>query len=168
MTQFYKVSKEQFEKDCERIFHYPFRPDDYYDLKEPMRATRGSAGYDIYAPYNFMLHPGDTTTIPTGMKIELNARQFLMIVPRSGLGFKYQLGLCNAVGIIDSDYYNNPKNEGHIMVKLVNRGDTTVHIEAGQAFCQGIILPFDICDDDNILFARKGGFGSTDNKEVSV
>ena len=167
MTQFYKVSRKQFEKDCELIFHYPFHPD-YEAIKHPIRTTRFSAGYDIFAPYNFVLHPGDTMTVPTGFKIEMNPHQFLMIVPRSGLGFKYQLCLCNTVGVIDADYYDNPSNEGHIMVKVVNRGDSTIQIEAGQAFCQGIIMSYDTCDDDNVLFARKGGLGSTDNKEVSV
>ena len=133
-----------------------------------MRATRYSAGYDIFAPFSFMLDPGETITIPTGYKIELEQHQFLMIVPRSGLGFKYQLGLVNTVGIIDADYYNNPNNEGHIMVKLVNRGDKPIHVEKGAAFCQGIIMSYEVTNDDNVLFARNGGLGSTDKKEVSV
>ena len=169
MTQFYRVSKEQYEKDCQMIFHHTiFINDAYNEIKDPMRATRCSAGYDIFAPFSFMLSPNDTIIIPTGLKIEMSEHQFLLLAPRSGLGFKYQLSLANTVGIIDSDYYNNPENEGHIMVKLVNRGDKTVHIEKDTAFCQGIIMSYDLCDNDNVLFARKGGLGSTDNPEVSV
>lgn len=167
MTQFYKVSRKQFEKDCELIFGYPFHPD-YNALKQPARSTKNSAGYDIFSPYSFVLHPEDTMTVPTGFKIKMKPYQFLMIIPRSGLGFKYQLCLCNTVGIIDADYCDNQENEGHIMVKIVNRGKSAIPIDAGQAFCQGIVMSYDICDDDNASSVRKGGLGSTDNQEVSV
>lgn len=163
-TTFYKVSKDQFATDCAK-FSYITEKDCYDEIKLPKRATRNSAGYDFYIPFSITLQPGNSCTIPTGIKFKTSDGYFLMVVPRSGLGFKFQLGFANTVGIIDGDYFNNPGNEGHIMVRLVNHGNHSVHIKKGDAFCQGIILPYFVTDDDNTDEVRIGGLGSTD-KEV--
>ena len=84
----------------------------------------------------------------------------LSLYPRSGMGFKYLVGLANTVGIIDSDYYYSD-NEGHIMVKLVNRGSETLEIKKGKAFCQGIFTKFGVTIDDTAKDIRNGGFNST-------
>ena len=80
--------------------------------------------------------------------------------PRSGLGFKFRLMLNNTVGVIDSDYYYSD-NEGHIHIKLFNGGSRRLEIAAGEAFAQGIFLPFGITEDDSATAKRNGGFGST-------
>ena len=59
--------------------------------------------------------------IPTGIKISLEDGEFLGIFVRSSMGFKYNVRMCNQVGIIDGDYYNNPDNEGHMWIKLQNQ-----------------------------------------------
>ena len=69
--------------------------------------------------------------------------------------------LANNVAIIDSDYYNNRSNEGHIMIALKNTSDKTYDIEKGDKIAQGIFQKFFITDDDNVLEKRKGGIGST-------
>lgn len=94
----------------------------------------------------------------------MNTDWVLMIYPRSGLGFKYQISLANTVGVIDADYYFSD-NEGHIFIKLVNRGDKPVHIKAGEAFAQGIFMEYGIVEDDHVEATRNGGIGSTDQKE---
>ena len=76
----------------------------YENLKLPRRATKGSAGYDFFAPFAFTLAPGETIKIPTGIRAEMKEDWVLQIYPRSGLGFKYRLQMNNTVGIIDSDY----------------------------------------------------------------
>lgn len=58
------------------------------------------------------------------------------------------------------DYYHSD-NEGHIFIKLVNRGDKTVWIKKGEAFAQGIIQYYDKTVDDDVGLTRNGGFGST-------
>ena len=167
MYKFHKVSEEQFKKDCVVLHHWGHAAADSAEIIMPRRATMDSAGYDIFSPISFVLHPGKTIDIPTGLKAELPTGTFLMIVPRSGLGFRHQICLANTVGIIDADYYNNPENEGHIIVKLVNRGETDCIIRAGQAFCQGIILDYLITDDDYPgKEVRSGGFGSTDKESA--
>ena len=166
MIRFFRVSDEQLKRDWEKL-HWPMTDENSLEdavFRMPTRATMDSAGYDIFAPINLLLRAGESMTIPTGWKVALPTGSFLMLVPRSGLGFKYQIGLANTVGIIDADYYDNPDNEGHIMVKLVNRGDKDCRIYAGKnAICQGIILDYIITDDDFPgKDIRAGGFGSTD------
>lgn len=134
-------------------------------LKLPKRATKGSAGYDCYAPVDIYLGPGNDIKIPTGIKSYMRNGEMLMAVPRSGLGFKYYCRLANTIGIIDKDYYDNPDNEGHIFVKLRNEGNEPIIIKHGEAMCQFIFTPFLLADNDNFTEGnnRNGGFGSTDS-----
>ena len=83
-----------------------------------------------------------------------------MVFPRSGLGCKYQANLVNGTAILDSDYYYSD-NEGHIKIKLVNRGSKEFSIKEGEGFAQGIFLPYGITIDDDCDGIRNGGFGST-------
>ena len=53
----------------------------------------------------------------------MNKDEMLMLVVRSSIGFKHNVRLCNQVGIIESDYYDNPTNEGHLFIKLQNEGN---------------------------------------------
>lgn len=123
-----------------------------------------SAGYDFASPLTFTLNPDETIKIPTGIRCGMNTDWVLMIYPRSGLGFKYQICLANTIGVVDADYYFS-NNEGHIFVKLVNRGDKSVHINLGDAFAQGIFMEYGITEDDRVETFRNGGFGSTDKNK---
>ena len=127
----------------------------------PKRSSVGSAGYDIHTPVGFTLKPGEDINVPTGLKCRMNDGWFLMAVPRSGLGFKFYTRLANTVGIIDSSYYNNESNEGHMWVKLRNEGTKDVVIEKYDRICQMIFVPFGITEDDNVTAERTGGFGSS-------
>ncbi len=131
-------------------------------IKLPRRATAGSAGYDIFAPSDIELAPMQTIVIATGLRCRIDDGWMLMIVPRSGLGFRYRLSLDNTVGIIDSDYYYSD-NEGHIMIKMTNctTEGKTLCIKAGTAFAQGIFIPYGLTIDDDAKGIRNGGFGST-------
>ena len=159
IATFNKVSIEQFATDmpdmaCDEL-------DAIYDnIKLPTRATTGSAGYDFYSPIDFTLKPNESVTFPTGIRAEIDDGWVLQIYPRSGLGFKYGINLANTVGVIDSDYFWSD-NEGHIMIKLVNRGTETVDIKAGDRVAQGIFVPYGITTDDECDGVRNGGFGSS-------
>ncbi|NFH00752.1 hypothetical protein FC831_10575 [Clostridium botulinum] len=61
------------------------------------------------------------------------------------------------------DYYNNPKNEGHMFVKIRNEGDESMTIKQGDGMCQMIFMPFLLVDGDDFETGdiREGGFGST-------
>ena len=71
--------------------------------------------------------------------------------------------MCNQVGIIDSDYYNNTDNEGHIWVALQNEGSKDYIIEKGTAYAQGIFINYLTCNDE-VSVVRSGGIGSTNRK----
>ena len=131
-------------------------------LKLPERATSGSAGYDIYIPFDADIPAGGSITVPTGIRAYIREGWFLMIAPRSGLGTRFRFQLDNTVGIIDSDYYYS-QNEGHIIIKLTNCSTEgkTVSLRAGTAFAQGIFIPYGITEDDCASGQRNGGFGST-------
>ena len=157
-TLFHKVSLNQFalaykDNNVENI---------YNDIKLPQRATKGSAGYDFFAPFDFTLKPNETITIPTGIRCEMDENRVLMIFPRSGLGFKYRMQLNNTVGIIDSDYFYSD-NEGHIFIKITNNTneDKVIEVKKGQGFAQGLFMQYSLTDDDDASAIRNGGFGST-------
>ena len=153
IAKFFKVSEEEFKKAETSAL--------YSDIILPKRATKGSAGYDFFAPAAFTLNPKETVKIATGIRAKIHEGWVLMIFPRSGLGFKYRLTLDNTVGVIDSDYFN-ADNEGHIFIKMTNCGDKPLTVEKGKAFAQGVFLPFGITVDDVCENARTGGMGSTD------
>lgn len=135
----------------------------YNGLILPKRATKGSAGYDFFAPFDIVLKPGETAKIPTGIRVYIEENYVLKLYPRSGLGFKYRLQLNNTVGIIDSDYYYSD-NEGHMFMKLVNSDPVLskpIELKEGTAFCQGIFSEYGITVDDEATAVRNGGFGST-------
>lgn len=165
VAQFFKVSKENF-IDAMREDFPEYTQEDIADMYEslslPKRATKGSAGYDFYAPFAFSLPPGSTMKIPTGIRVKMDEDWVLKLYPRSGLGFKFRLQLNNTVGIIDSDYYYSD-NEGHIFAKITNDSNEgkTVDIGAGAGFMQGIFLEYGITVDDDADGVRNGGFGST-------
>ena len=155
MVQFEKISENQWCKDTqlERGLE---------KVILPKRGTVRSAGYDFYAPYKVVIQPNEMVVIKTGIKCALEDRDVLMLYPRSSMGFKYGLQLVNTVGIIDADYYNNPSNEGHIMIGIKNTGTQTVIIKEGDRFAQGLIMEYKTVDDDEpISEVRKGGIGST-------
>ena len=154
MRYFEKISFKQFSKDiCDDKELY-----EEYEL--PKRATKSSAGYDFYALYDMVLHPGEILKIPTGYKAKFNYDEMLMLVIRSSMGFKYNVRMCNQVGIIDSDYYNNSDNEGHMWVSLQNEGKEDYVIKKGSAYCQGIFVKYLTCGDE-IDTVRESGIGST-------
>lgn len=127
----------------------------------PKRATKNSAGYDFYSPFNIDIAPHSKCKIPTYIKCSMDDDMVLMLYIRSSMANK-EITLVNSVGIIDSDYYNNPDNEGNIIIMLRNDSDETYHINQGDRLVQGIIQNYYITDDDNVEKVRKGGIGSTD------
>lgn len=160
IAQFMKVSPERFAEDWQFDC-----PNPYGELKLPRRGTAGSAGYDFYSPLDFTLAPGEFIKIPTGVRARIDEGWVLTLYPRSGQGFKYRLQLYNSVGVIDADYFG-AENEGHIQIKLVNANEEgkVLAVRRGEAFAQGIFLPFGVTVDDDVNDVRTGGFGSTDRK----
>jgi len=131
----------------------------------PKRGTKNCVGYDFFAIEGFTLKPGEIKRVPTGYKANFGEREMLMIAVRSSLGFKYNVRMCNSIGFVECDYFNNESNEGHIWVPLQNEGDKDFVIEKGDAYVQGIFSNFLITDDDSATDTRKGGIGSTNKNK---
>ena len=158
VAKFEFVSKSQFDNDLKSLLC--IEEEHYCDIKIPVRATVGSAGYDFYSPVTITLKPGESARIPTGIRCKIENGYVLQLYPRSSLGFKYQMGLLNTVGIIDSDYYY-ADNEGHIIVGVINRGNKELVINSGDRFVQGIFYQYFLAQEEIIETSRHGGFGST-------
>ena len=160
MRKFEKISFEQFKKDIKDDI------DLYNEYMLPKRETNASAGYDFKAIETFTIKPGEIKRIPTGYKVIMNSDEMLCIYVRSGMGFKYNIRMCNQVGIIESDYYNNESNEGHMWVALQNEGEKELTVEKGNGYAQGVFAKFLTVDDEEIIDKKRtGGFGSTNKKE---
>lgn len=127
----------------------------------PQRKTKFSAGYDISSVEDRVIQPGEIALVSTGVKACMEKDEVLKIYARSSLGVKKGLMLVNSVGIIDSDYYNNKKNDGHIMLALYNFSKAKVRVDKGERIAQGIFGKYLTTDNDDCESVRKGGFGST-------
>ena len=156
MRKFEKISLKQFIKDT------GLTEKEYNEITLPHRATPQSAGYDFHILEDLTLKPGEIKKVPTAIKANMNSDEVLMIYIRSSLGFKYNMRMCNQTGIIDSDYYNNEDNEGHIFIAIQNEGQETVNLKANDRFAQGIFMKYLTTDnEEEITSTRTGGIGST-------
>lgn len=151
------------------------------DIHLPIRKTNASAGYDFEAAESLIVPSiwkvlaekvfiGEATglkatLIPTGIKSYMLDDEYLQLSIRSGTALKTGLILANGVGIVDSDYYNNPDNEGHIMFPVHNLGFKDKLIKKGERIGQGLFLNYLKADDDMSDGVRTGGFGSTDKEK---
>lgn len=148
------VSQKELDKHFEGVLQQ--------EVILPMRKTKASAGYDFHLLNELTLQPGQQTIIKTGVKAFMLPDEVLCIVVRSSLGFKHNVRMMNQVGIIDSDYYNNPSNEGHIMIALQNHSTNVVRLNKGDGIAQGIFQKYLIADkDSSSRNSRSGGIGST-------
>lgn len=133
----------------------------YEYVNFPKRKTKQSAGYDIESAVDAVITPGETKLIPTGIKVYMKPYEWLGIYIRSSLAVKYGIVLSNNVAVIDSDYYNNPDNEGHIMLPIRNVSGMPYTVKKGDRIAQGIFHRYYKVDNDSADGDRTGGIGST-------
>ncbi len=127
----------------------------------PKRGSKHSAGYDFFSLEEYTLHPKEVHLFQTGVKARMNKDEVLLLVVRSSIGIKKGLSLANQVGVIDSDYYGNEKNDGHILIALRNESENDVTITKEERIAQGIFVHYLVTDDDMTKETRIGGIGST-------
>ena len=121
----------------------------------PVRATKNSAGYDLYASQDVVIEPGRKAVIPTNITAYMAKDEVLLIYPRSSSGFKHDLMLANSVGVIDADY------QKEILVCYRNMGIKSFYIKNGDRIAQGVFCKFLKVANDNAVGDRNGGIGST-------
>lgn len=128
----------------------------------PLRATGGSAGYDLCAALEepVTLAPGETKAVPTGLAMAIPEGYGGFLFARSGLAVKHGIAPANCVGVIDSDY------RGEVLIGLHNHGNTPYTIQSGERVGQLVLLAVaqpEIAECGDLTETRRGagGFGST-------
>lgn len=132
------------------------------DVKLPEYAHEGDAGMDLcyFGKELIQLMPGQTTLIPTGIKIQLPLGKEAQIRPRSGLSLKTGLRIVNSPGTIDSNF------TGEVMVIAQNTGNTVFTLLPNDRIAQmvitdyykGVFIEVDELNDTN---RGENGFGSS-------
>lgn len=134
----------------------------------PIRKSAHSAGYDVEAAEDVvipMYKPGmKPTLIPTGLKAYCMEDECYLLLNRSS-GPKKGFLMANSVGLIDSDYYENPVNDGHFYFSYFNCSDHDIEVKKGDVIGQAVFMKYLITDDDTASGKRLGGFGSTDSRD---
>lgn len=149
------------------------------EIKLPERSTKYSAGYDFFAYQDIIIPPSFVAKeeialnlesehrwevkpflVKTGIKAFMQEDEVLYLYNRSS-NPKKGLILANSVGVVDSDYYNNPSNEGEIGFLFYNIFPYRIIIKKGDKIGQGVFSKYLLIDDDLSVNIREGGFGST-------
>jgi len=135
------------------------------EINLPKRSTANAAGYDIEAAEDVVIEPFKNgmkpTLVATGLKAYCADDEWFMLANRSS-GPKKGFLFPHSFGIIDSDYYGNEFNDGHLFVQCINIKDEPLVIKKGDVIAQIVFMKYLITDDDNATGVRTGGFGSTD------
>lgn len=131
------------------------------DLPLPARASAGAAGYDVRsAEADFVLRPGETRAVGTGLALELPPGVECQVRPRSGLALRSGVTVPNAPGTVDPDY------RGEIRVILHNLSPDPVAIARGDRIAQLVFARFEtpaMTEVERLQDTARGdgGFGST-------
>lgn len=127
----------------------------------PTRAHPGDAGLDLHALEPAALEPGERTSVPTGIAVEIPPGQAGLVLPRSGLAARHGISVVNAPGLIDSGY------RGELRVLLLNTDRVNrFELAAGDRIAQLVLVevaleePLEVTE---LEASRRGlgGFGST-------
>ncbi len=131
----------------------------------PSYQTGHSAGMDLRADLDspVTLKPLERKLIPTGLSIELPPGFEAQIRPRSGLAYKFGIGIVNSPGTIDADY------RGIIQVLLVNLSNQDFVVEDGERIAQMVIARYEKVSWEAVELLSEtergaGGYGSTGRK----
>ena len=129
----------------------------------PQRKTSKSAGYDIVAliDEDVYLSPGQSVNLATGLKACMEDDEVMLLFIRSSLGIKKGVTLSNNCGVIDADYYDNPDNDGHFILNVINTSNEVQCIPARSRVAQAVFVKYLTVDDDKATGERVGGIGST-------
>lgn len=130
------------------------------DAVLPTYGTDGAAGFDFYSVEDYVVKPGQTIIVKTGLAMAIPKNFYLAVVPRSGVSVKTKIRIANAPGTVDSDY------RGEVGIIIDNFGTEDFVVEKGYRIAQGLILPvfqanWNLVDDLDDTARGAGGYGST-------
>ena len=132
------------------------------NAKVPLRATPGSACFDLFTPESFSVAPAQCVKVGLGVALAIPKGYVGLLFPRSGLGSR-GLRLANCTGVIDSDY------RGEVIAAFYNDNVLFHMVAKYDAVAQLMIMEVPQCsmfETDELDFTERGdgGFGSTDSK----
>jgi dUTP pyrophosphatase len=130
------------------------------EAKIPTYGTAGAGAFDIFFVYMEISGGGRILTFHTGFGVEIPEGHAMFIYSRSGHGFKNQMRLTNAVGLIDSDY------RGEVKAQMILDMGNDFRPNYDTAIAQGVIMPvpkvqFIVVDELSDTARGNNGFGST-------
>lgn len=127
--------------------------------RPPTRGSDGASGYDLYAPREHYIAPGQIVVIHTGVHLELPRDHEGQVRPRSSMSKR---GLLVQIGTIDEDY------RGEIGATIVNVSREAQQIQTGDRIAQLVIArvehrEWELVPIDELSTTKRGtgGFGST-------
>lgn len=103
----------------------------------PSRGSSESAGYDVYAPYDFTIPAGEVVKVDSGLILTPPLGYYISLQTRSSLSINHGIVLANGTeGVIDSDYHEP------IVVALLNRSSEDFHVSRGDRIAQLLIKDY--------------------------
>ena len=154
------------------------------DAKIPQYANTSDSGMDVYALDDYIITPGETKLIPTGIKLALPPGYEIQVRPKSGRALKTKLRIANTPGTVDAGYRDEIKvivenieppikdieydfdDNGTPIIKSILHG-AAYTIGKGEKFCQLVLMEvpkaalYRVEQVGEIGENRGGGFGST-------
>lgn len=168
---------------AKRIIKIPFEKC-HPDAKMPEYAHESDSGMDLYALDDYVIEPGKTKLIPTGIKIALPPGYELQVRPKSGRALKTKLRVANTPGTIDAGYRDEIcviiesveppirdltyhfDEDGSIKIDSILHG-ANQYIGKGEKFAQLVLMEvpkaslYEVESISEIGENRGGGFGSS-------
>ncbi len=156
------------------------------NAKMPEYAHPDDSGMDVYALDDYVIHPGETKLIPTGIKMAVPNGYEIQVRPKSGRTLKTKMRVANTPGTVDASYrgelcviidnieppikditYDFDDNGRPIITSILHGSDMT--IGKGEKFAQLVLMEvpkavlFQVENLDDTE-RGEGGFGSTNLK----
>ena len=137
------------------------------EAKLPVRATKGSSGYDVFATEDVTISAGERRVLSTGLIVRIPQGYEFQIRSKSGLAARAAIAVLNSPGTIDSDY------RGDLGVIIVNHGGRDYTFKRGDKIAQIVCQQIEDVEfielteetkyllEDNDNERSTGGFGST-------
>lgn len=156
------------------------------DVKMPEYAHPDDSGMDVYAVDDYVIHPGETKLIPTGIKMAVPNGYEIQIRPKSGRALKTKMRIANSIGTVDAGFrgelqviienieppikditYDFDDNGRPIITSILRGSDMT--IGKGEKFAQLVLMEVPkavLFQVENLDDTERGngGFGSTNLK----
>ena len=129
------------------------------DAVIPTYGTEGAAGFDFYSVDDYVVDPGKTVIVKTGLAVAVPIGYYLAVVPRSGVSAKTGIRIANSPGTVDADY------RGEVGVIVTNTSNDTFTIEeiGSTVRLSADVIPYGATDPSIIWTTSDASVASVDS-----